>query len=212
MMSMFQTVVLSVALVLLAHTAEAFSGVSRTPLSHATLTKNVGSSTTLGPVARNGLGYEEVEIGTGRNVFAGDTVVCYYVGQYTTKSLMGEKKVTFDETEPGEPAQFVVGKGQVIKGFDIGICGDMSLDIPAMKIGGDRKLKIPAYLAYGERGAGEAIPPNTDLEFQVSILSAQSQEGLSKDVLLKGFGGLAAFLVFMAGFGFLLVETVFIKH
>ncbi|KAL3945415.1 MAG: hypothetical protein SGBAC_000468 [Bacillariaceae sp.] len=131
---------------------------------------------------------------------------------YNKVSLMGAKKVTFDETNPGEPAEFVVGKGQVIKGFDIGVCGDSNLDIPAMKIGGDRKLMIPAELAYGERGAGDAIPPNTDLEFQISILSAASKEGLSKDVLLKGFAGLGGFLVFMAGFGYLLVQFVFLKH
>lgn len=202
-MSLSQAVILSLAVFVLAHTAEAFSSVSA-PLARTT--------TTLGPVARNGLGYEEVEIGTGRNVFPGDTVLCYYSGQYNKVSLMGAKKVTFDETNPGEPAEFVVGKGQVIKGFDIGVCGDSNLDIPAMKIGGDRKLMIPAELAYGERGAGDAIPPNTDLEFQISILSAASKEGLSKDVLLKGFAGLGGFLVFMAGFGYLLVQFVFLKH
>ena len=127
-------------------------------------------------------------------------------------SLLGEKKVTFDETVPGEPAQFVVGKGQVIKGFDIGICGDSSLDIPPMKIGGDRKLVIPSGLAYGERGAVDSIPPNTDLEFQVSILNAARQEGLSKEILFKGFAGLGAFLLFMAGFGYVLVQVVFLKH
>ena len=99
-MSLFQSVILSLAVFVLAHTAEAFTGISA-PLARTT--------TKLGPVARNGLGYEEVEIGTGRNVFPGDTVVCYYSGQYKTVSLMGEKKVTFDETLPGEPAEFVSG-------------------------------------------------------------------------------------------------------
>ena len=202
-MNVFQTVFLSLAVFGLAHTAEAFTGISA-PFARTT--------TTLGPVARNGLGYEEIELGTGRNVFPGDAVLCYYVGQYKTANLLGEKTVTFDETLPGEPAEFIVGKGQVIPGFDVGICGDMSLDIPAMKIGGDRKLAIPASLAYGERGAGDSIPPNTDLEFQVSILSATSKEGLSKDVLIKGFAGLGGFLVFMAGFGYVLLQTVFLKH
>ncbi len=165
--------------------------------------------------ARNGLSYEEVEIGTGRNIFPGDSILCYYVGTYE-KEAGGDNPffaafakggtVTFDETEDGEPAEVLIGRGQVIKGWDIGICGDQSLDIPPMKIGGDRKLIIPAELAYGERGAGDAIPPNTDLEFQVEILNAERfEQGVSGGTKLKGFAVLGGFLGFM---GILLLVVV----
>ena len=182
-----------------------------TPRSH---TKEYGlenrRSLSLGAaiVARNGLSYEDVEIGTGRNIFPGDSILCYYVGTYKKDAsaggdnpffaAMGGKKVTFDETEPGEPAEVIVGKGQVIKGWDIGICGDPTLEIPPMKIGGDRKLIIPAKLAYGERGAGDAIPPNTDLEFQIAIVNAERRGGgVSGETKVKGFAALAGFLGFM---------------
>jgi FKBP-type peptidyl-prolyl cis-trans isomerase FkpA len=162
-------------------------------------------------VARNGLSYEDVEIGTGRNIFPGDLILCYYVGTYDKSAggtgggdnaffsaLTGGNKVTFDETDFGEPAEVVIGKGQVIKGWDIGICGDQSLEIPAMKIGGDRKLIIPAALAYGERGAGDVIPPDTDLEFQIEILNAERGDpGVSGELKLKAFGALFGFLGFM---------------
>lgn len=162
--------------------------------------------------ARNGLQYEDVEIGTGRNVFPGDSILCYYVGTYQKESsaggdnpffaafskASGGSTVTFDETELGEPAEVLIGRGQVIKGWDIGICGDQSLEIPPMKIGGDRKLIIPAELAYGERGAGSDIPPNTDLEFQVEILNAERfEQGVSGSTKLKGFAALGGFLGFM---------------
>lgn len=167
-------------------------------------------------MARNGLMYEDVEIGTGRNIFPGDSILCYYVGTYEKEAggdnpffaafAGGAKTVTFDETEVGEPAEVLIGRGQVIKGWDIGICGDQSLDIPPMKIGGDRKLIIPAELAYGERGAGDAIPPNTDLEFQVEILNAEKfEKGVSGSTKLKGFAVLGGFLGFM---GILLLVVV----
>lgn len=172
--------------------------------------------------ARNGLSYEDVEIGTGRNVFPGDSILCYYVGTYEKEdsgngnnlffAAIGgakDKKVTFDETEPGEPAEVVIGRGQVIKGWDIGICGDMTLDIPPMKIGGDRRLIIPAELAYGERGAGDVIPPNTVLEFQVAVLNAErSDPGVSGETKAKGFAALGGFLLFMAVFGFVATQNI----
>ncbi|VEU44757.1 unnamed protein product [Pseudo-nitzschia multistriata] len=176
-------------------------------------------------VARNGLSWEDVEIGTGRNVFPGDQILCYYSGSYQQDASAASggsnpffaaiagggkgKKITFDETEPGEPAEVVVGRGQVIKGWDIGICGDQTLDIPPMKIGGDRKLIIPAELAYGERGAGDVIPPNTVLEFQVAVLNAErSDPGVSSEVKAKGFAALGGFFLFMAVFGFLLATNI----
>lgn len=186
----------------------------------------VATSLAAAIVARNGLSYEDVEIGTGRNVFPGDAILCYYVGTYEDDGSAGGggdgnnpffsalaggkgKTVTFDETEPGEPAEVVVGRGKVIQGWDIGICGDLTLDIPAMKIGGDRKLIIPANLAYGENGAGDVIPPNTVLEFQIAVLNAEKTDpGISSDIKLKGFAALGGFLITMGVFGFLLSSNV----
>ena len=158
-------------------------------------------------VARNGLSYEDVEIGTGRNIFPGDSILCYYVGSY--KKTTGEK-ITFDETEPGDPADIVIGVGNVIQGWEIGICGSSGLDIPPMKIGGDRKLIIPAELAYGETGAGDGvIPPNTVLEFQIAILNAERKDsGVSDSTKIKGFAGLAGFFTFMLIFGFFVVQNI----
>jgi FKBP-type peptidyl-prolyl cis-trans isomerase len=156
-------------------------------------------------VARNGLQYEDVEIGTGRRVLPGDAILCYYVGTYQQKQqpvkpaygrTTTTKSIIFDETSPGEPAEFVVGRGQVIKGWDLAIVGDRSLDIPPMKIGGDRKLWIPADLAYGKQSMG-SIPANQDLEFQIMILNAQPTGGVSTETQIKGITGLMTFLVIM---------------
>jgi FKBP-type peptidyl-prolyl cis-trans isomerase len=189
-------------------------------------TRSLQKATSIGAaiVARNGLSYEDIEIGTGRNIFPGDAVLCYYVGTYKESGAIeggdnpvfaalsktgGSKTVTFDETEPGDPAEIVVGKGMVIPGWVIGICGDQNFEIPPMKIGGDRKLIIPAELAYGEAGAGDFIPPNTDLQFQIAIVNAERKDpGVSGSTKLKGFAGLIGFLIFMAGFGLFATQYV----
>lgn len=164
------------------------------------------TTTSLGPVARNGLQYEDVEIGTGRRVLPGDAVLCYYVGTYQQQKGLSKKSVTFDETEPGEPAEFVVGKGQVIPGWDIGILGNPSLDIPPMKIGGDRKLVVPAGLAYGDREVGP-IPANQDLEFQIMIVNAQPTGGVSAETQIKGIAGLVGVLSFFAVLGLFISQN-----
>ncbi|KAG7363854.1 peptidyl-prolyl cis-trans isomerase [Nitzschia inconspicua] len=194
--------------------------------SFSSTSTSSSSSSSLGPMARNGLQYEDIEIGTGRRIFPGDAVLCYYVGTYQKQqqqqqqnvgggnglwnpmkqqSSSASEVVTFDETQPGEPAEFVVGKGQVIPGWELGILGDLSLDIPPMKIGGDRKLVVPAALAYGDRSVGP-IPPNQDLEFQIMILNAQPTGGVSTETQLKGFAGLIGFLSVFAGFGLFIAQ------
>lgn len=180
------------------HCVEPFAVHSR---SAAAISKSFGcpavTSTSLGPVARNGLEFEDVEIGTGRNVFAGDTILCYYEGSY--KKVGGgpfgqTSTVVFDKTEAGDPIEILIGRGEVIPGWDIGILGDASLQIPPMKIGGDRKLKIPSSLAYGEAGAGGGIiPPGQDLEFQISILNAEQKSAISQDVKVAGYAAVVLF-------------------
>jgi peptidylprolyl isomerase len=105
----------------------------------------------------SGLQYQDLKEGTGEAAKAGDKVSVHYVG--TLKD--GGKK--FDSSrDRGKPFEFPLGAGRVIKGWDEGVAG--------MKVGGTRKLIIPSKLAYGERGAGDVIPPNADLVFEVELL------------------------------------------
>jgi FKBP-type peptidyl-prolyl cis-trans isomerase len=99
---------------------------------------------------------EEIEVGTGDEAKPGQTVTVHYTGWLTD----GTK---FDSSvDRGDPFQFSLGAGMVIKGWDQGVAG--------MCIGGKRKLTIPAELGYGSRGAGGVIPPNATLVFEVELL------------------------------------------
>ena len=86
----------------------------------------------------------------------------------TNEWIKLENGIKFDSSyDRGEPFVFLLGAGQVIKGWDIGIVG--------MKTGGKRKLVIPSELGYGERGAGGgAIPPNSTLYFEVELVAVQT--------------------------------------
>lgn len=99
---------------------------------------------------------EDIKIGEGKEVTAGDTVVMHYSGTLTD----GTK---FDSSyDRGQPFETRIGVGQVIQGWDMGV--------PGMKVGGKRKLTIPSALGYGESGAGAVIPPNATLIFEVELL------------------------------------------
>ena len=107
----------------------------------------------------SGLMYVPVQEGTGPAVTLGATVQVHYTGLFTH----GKK---FDSSrDRGKPIEFVLGKKQVIKGWDIGIEG--------MKKGEVRQLLIPYPLAYGERGAPGAIPPKSNLIFDVELVDFQ---------------------------------------
>jgi FKBP-type peptidyl-prolyl cis-trans isomerase len=100
---------------------------------------------------------DEIKQGNGAEATAGQKVTVHYVGTLTN----GNK---FDSSrDRGQGFSFVLGAGKVIKGWDQGVAG--------MKIGGVRKLTIPPHLAYGERGFGNVIPPNSTLVFEVELLS-----------------------------------------
>lgn len=94
---------------------------------------------------------EDLKEGTGPAAEAGDTVVMKYEGKLDDGSV-------FDSANTFE---FTLGAGEVIKGWDQGI--------PGMKVGGKRKLFVPAKLGYGKRGAAPEIPPNADLHFTVKL-------------------------------------------
>jgi FKBP-type peptidyl-prolyl cis-trans isomerase FkpA len=104
----------------------------------------------------DGLQYTDDVVGTGAEAAAGKTVVVHYTGWLTD----GTK---FDSSiDRDQPFSFPLGAGQVIKGWDEGVVG--------MKVGGQRTLIIPPALGYGARGAGNVIPPNATLKFQVQLL------------------------------------------
>lgn len=106
---------------------------------------------------QSGLEYIEVEAGSGVQAEAGKTVSVHYTGKFQDGRV-------FDSSIPrGEPITFKLGAGNVIRGWDEGIA--------LMKVGGKAQLIIPPALAYGERGAGGVIPPNTTLIFDVELVS-----------------------------------------
>jgi FKBP-type peptidyl-prolyl cis-trans isomerase FkpA len=109
----------------------------------------------------SGLQYEEIAVGEGAEAQAGQNVTVHYTGWL--QNADGSAGSKFDSSKDrNDPFEFPLGAGRVIKGWDEGVQG--------MKIGGKRKLIIPAALGYGARGAGGAIPPNATLIFEVELL------------------------------------------
>jgi len=107
----------------------------------------------------NQLKVEVLQEGTGEGAKNGDTVIVHYTGTL-------ENGTKFDSSiDRGQPFSFVLGAGRVIQGWDQGILG--------MKVGEKRKLTIPPELAYGSSGAGNVIPPNATLIFEVELLGIQ---------------------------------------
>jgi len=108
----------------------------------------------------SGLEYIEIEVGTGEQAVAGKTVRVHYTGKFP------DGKVFDSSYSRGEPIEFVLGAGRVIKGWDEGIA--------LLKVGGKAQLVIPPELAYGERGAGGVIPPNATLVFDVELVEVKN--------------------------------------
>ena len=102
-----------------------------------------------------GLVAQDEVVGTGDTARVGDQVTVNYTGKFQDGRV-------FDTSVGRASFNFVLGKGEVIPGWDQGLQG--------MKVGGKRLLIIPPQLAYGEAGAGGVIPPNATLIFEVELL------------------------------------------
>lgn len=108
----------------------------------------------------------DTQEGNGREAEKGLTITVHYTGWLYDENENDNKGKKFDSSKDrNEPFSFVLGVGQVIKGWDEGFTG--------MKIGGTRTIIIPSDMGYGSRGAGNVIPPNADLIFDIELLGIQ---------------------------------------
>lgn len=102
------------------------------------------------------LDFKDLEEGSGAAAKKGDLIEVHYTGKFR------DGRVFESSLDSNQPYTFLLGRKQVIVGWDEGI--------PGMKVGGKRRLLIPAALAYGEKGHPPAIPPNADLVFEIDLL------------------------------------------
>ena len=105
----------------------------------------------------------DVVVGEGDAATAGDEVSVHYTGWLYDQNAPDMRGEQFDSSrDRGQPFVFRLGTGRVIRGWDEGVAG--------MRRGGKRELHIPAWLGYGEAGAGRVIPPGASLVFEVELL------------------------------------------
>jgi peptidylprolyl isomerase len=110
-------------------------------------------------VLPDGLKYVDLKVGKGALPHEGQTVRVHYVGWL-------QNGVKFDSSrDRNEPFEFALGEGKVIPGWDEGV--------KTMHVGGLRRLIVPPALGYGGQGAGDAIPPNATLIFEVELLGIE---------------------------------------
>ena len=104
----------------------------------------------------------DIQLGDGKEVVKGALITTQYRGTL-------EDGTEFDSSySRGKPFQCVIGTGRVIKGWDQGLMG--------MRVGGTRKLCVPAHLGYGDRGFGDHIKPNANLIFEIELLEVLTRD------------------------------------
>ena len=107
--------------------------------------------------------------GTGAVATSGSDVTVHYTGWLYDEKAPQQRGLKFDSSvDRGQPFTFLLGAGQVIRGWDDGVAG--------MKVGGKRTLLIPADLGYGSNGAGGVLPPGASLVFDVELLDVKPHE------------------------------------
>ncbi|WP_454255523.1 FKBP-type peptidyl-prolyl cis-trans isomerase [Pseudomonas sp. Marseille-Q8238] len=105
---------------------------------------------------------QDLHLGDGKEVVKGALITTQYTGYLEDGSV-------FDSSfQRGKPFQCVIGTGRVIKGWDQGLMG--------MRVGGKRKLFVPAHLAYGERQMGALIKPHSNLVFEIELLEVLTRD------------------------------------
>ena len=110
----------------------------------------------------NELQVEDLLVGEGKAVVKGALITAHYSGFLEDGSK-------FDSShDRGKPFQCVIGTGRVIKGWDLGLMG--------MRVGGKRRLFVPAHLAYGERQVGALIKPHSNLVFEIELLEVLTRD------------------------------------
>lgn len=105
----------------------------------------------------------DLRVGAGAAAASGKVISVNYTGWLYDGTEAEKKGAQFDASKAGRPFVFSLGAGQVIAGWDQGVVG--------MRIGGLRRLIIPASLAYGRQGAGDVIPPNASLVFEIELVA-----------------------------------------
>lgn len=106
------------------------------------------------------------QTGAGESIAAGQVASVHYTGWLHDPEAADERGTKFDSSvDRDAPFQFPLGQGRVIRGWDVGVDG--------MQVGEKRELIIPALWAYGDRGAGNVIPPGATLLFEVELLGIQ---------------------------------------
>lgn len=113
----------------------------------------------------SGLKYVDLAPGTGAEATAGKTAAVHYTGWLTDGTRFDTSRDPNRPMGRQQPFTFTLGRGEVIKGWDEGVAG--------MKVGGKRQLIIPPGLAYGDRGAGNVIPPGATLIFEVELIDVK---------------------------------------
>ncbi len=110
----------------------------------------------------NDLVITDIVVGDGKECVKGALITAHYTGWL-------KDGTQFDSShDRGQPFQCVIGVRRVIAGWDMGMMG--------MKVGGKRRLVVPAHLAYGERQVGNIIKPNSDLVFEIELLDVKTRD------------------------------------
>lgn len=110
-----------------------------------------------------GIEYVDVRAGTGADALPRQCYFIHYTGWLSNGRQFETTHDPLPDGRPARPIAFAQGTDQVIAGWDRGFGG--------MRVGGVRRLYVPARLAYGDRGRAPAVPPNAALVFDIALLA-----------------------------------------